>query len=315
MKENVKVILATLFSLLFALSGNAGHIVRSYCKNGIDFYERIEDNGYRWIKIWDSKRNIRGAQTQSGTTIIPLTRNYHDIFYRPEADHPDGGYFSVDKDMYKFKGVVDIHGREIISPDLYSNVTWYDGKYIAKRSESNDLVYISHTAGNSNTIATSNTPNSLESHTLKIDEFKLSCFGEISVLENHQLKTVKPYERYEIHFKLTNNGLFINCPIIGEIKMTEASLLEDEIRNVISYGIKSKDSSFIIGKHKETSLSNMWKLSLMFSKNDECYHMSNATVLFFLSNNRTEFADQALHACTINEDMLIKFMKSLFATN
>ena len=95
MKRKLMAVLITVVVLSFTASIDAGDILRSYDRNGINYNEWIEENGFRWIKMWDSEHSIRGVQSQSGTTIIPLSRNYYDIFYRPEADHPDGGYFGA----------------------------------------------------------------------------------------------------------------------------------------------------------------------------------------------------------------------------
>lgn len=130
--------------LAFTVPVDASDVIRTYHKDGISYTEWREDNGFGWVKVWDSKNAQRGAQTLSGKIIIPLSRNYSDVFYMTKDAHSDGGYFAVHRDGYNREGVVDIHGREIIAPDKYSTTVFLDfddhpdgGYFYVKRADNN----------------------------------------------------------------------------------------------------------------------------------------------------------------------------------
>lgn len=75
---------------------------------------QTESDGFQWYKLYQNEK--RGAQSKSGTTLIPLSRGYTFICYHTM----DGGWFSVDKGNKEY-GVCDITGKEIIAPGRYDD--------------------------------------------------------------------------------------------------------------------------------------------------------------------------------------------------
>ena len=62
-----------------------------------------------------------GVFSKTGTMIIPLSREYTNIFFLDETGHV--GYFSVEKNGKK--GACDIDGKEIIAP-RYESIIFTD---------------------------------------------------------------------------------------------------------------------------------------------------------------------------------------------
>lgn len=90
--------------------------------NVVNRLKQVEDDGFVWYKLY--KNGIYGAENANGKTLIPLSRNYTEIYY---WDGKEGkkGYFECtvgDKE-----GVCTIDGAEIIPPK-YDGVI-YSGKY------------------------------------------------------------------------------------------------------------------------------------------------------------------------------------------
>lgn len=77
---------------------------------------QTEGDGYRWYILRQDK--IRGAQSISGATLIPLSRGYTFICYH----ETDGGWFSVKKNDKE--GVCDKTGREIVAIGKYDDVNY-----------------------------------------------------------------------------------------------------------------------------------------------------------------------------------------------
>lgn len=90
---------------------------------------QTESDGFRWYKL--SQDGKEGAQSITGTTIIPLSRGYNLLFYA-------GGKFYMDKwtfikgERVLSEGVCDKNGREIIAPGRYEWVNNYNDCYEVK---------------------------------------------------------------------------------------------------------------------------------------------------------------------------------------
>ena len=76
-----------------------------------------EENGFKWYSFWKDK--IEGAETENGTTLIPLSREYYFICFHP--NYNGTGYFEVWRNGKK-KGACDVTGKEIIAPGKYDDV-------------------------------------------------------------------------------------------------------------------------------------------------------------------------------------------------
>lgn len=209
--KKIKVVLLALSVLMFCVPVDAEEIINHYIKNGIDYFEYTENNGFRWILTWDFEHNIWGAQSQSGTTIIPLDRNYYQVFYFEETDHPDGGYFKVQKWDSKHVGVVDIRGREIIAPEKYKSVVWRAGRYEATRIDTGKKEYIAHTSVKSNNRVPSIQPsNSHVSATSNKDNltYHYTKSGRGQSQNTGQWTEASPSEECFVQF--TEDGISVN---------------------------------------------------------------------------------------------------------
>lgn len=78
---------------------------------------QTEENGFQWYKFFETWDTM-GAKSKNGNILIPLSRGYKDITFL--CNKNDLGYYRVSRNGKK--GICDITGKEIISPDKYDDI-------------------------------------------------------------------------------------------------------------------------------------------------------------------------------------------------
>ena len=89
---------------------------------------QTEKDGYQWYEVRQGEKY--GAEDYQNRTLIPLSREYTSVFYRPEEGHK--GYFSVKKSN-KY-GACDLTGKEIAQP-IYDFIVYTSGGFEYQNSE------------------------------------------------------------------------------------------------------------------------------------------------------------------------------------
>ena len=85
---------------------------------------KTESDGFSWYLI--SKDGMKGAQSIDGEIIIPLG-DYSLLYYSIQPKYLMGGFFYVVSKDYKYKGVFDKDGDNIIPISRgYSHIVFYD---------------------------------------------------------------------------------------------------------------------------------------------------------------------------------------------
>lgn len=146
--------------------------------------------------------------------------------------------------------------------------------------------------------------------------FKLSVYSDITCND----KNYKPKDIYDFDFKKTLNGYTVVCPNACALTLSnDLVYIEKEHENSVTYilwdrfSINDKGNytkGIAYSKDKNSCLKNPYKTIFSIVDGGNLYHMINSYILYFLPNNNTKQADQALSACTLDEDKLIGFMKS-----
>ena len=86
---------------------------------------KAESDNYTWVKIRGN--GCIGVENVNGATLIPLSRKYTLVYYCNSRNFGIG-FFYVER--LGEKGVCDLNGKEIISPDRgYTNVDRHDGYF------------------------------------------------------------------------------------------------------------------------------------------------------------------------------------------
>lgn len=126
-----------LFALIVILCNvaEAAELLGKSTKDGLTYYNWKADDGFEYVEVVDDYEHVCVTST-SGTVIIPFSRKYNSIFYFNEKDHPDKGYFKVEKDGYT--GAVDLKGNEIVSPNKYKSLIYISGNYKGKLPNSDE---------------------------------------------------------------------------------------------------------------------------------------------------------------------------------
>ena len=91
-----------------------GILLNSYgiaSKDAMNRQKQVEDDGFTWYKLY--RNGVFGAESIDGKTLIPLSRNYTDIYYWGRKDGKKG-YFECM--IGENEGICTIDGTEIISP-------------------------------------------------------------------------------------------------------------------------------------------------------------------------------------------------------
>ncbi|MBP5327473.1 MAG: hypothetical protein J6Y98_06150 [Bacteroidales bacterium] len=93
---------------------NKSHNALTDTITGISMKERYLEtasDGFKWYHLFEN--GYEGVEGIDGTTIIPISRKYKQIFFRPIENHK--GYFLVSNN--EDVGVCNIYGEEIIPPN------------------------------------------------------------------------------------------------------------------------------------------------------------------------------------------------------
>lgn len=91
---------------------------------------KTESDGFKWYLVRQGKKY--GTEDYLNHTLIPLSRNYTNVYYKAEEGHK--GYFKVFKDNKE--GACDLTGKEIVSP-IYESLIYLSGGFEYKNSEGN----------------------------------------------------------------------------------------------------------------------------------------------------------------------------------
>lgn len=125
-----------------------------------------------------------------------------------------------------------------------------------------------------------------------------------------------PWAIYNIDFNYTSNGLTISSPEIGTLKMSN-DIIYKELDNggLITYIIQdAKNAKYSLIYFKSKECSSDYPVKSIFSlttNNDYRFLWDHGVMLYNDCNNKSDYADQNLCSATPEEDLLIKFLKSI----
>ncbi len=84
---------------------------------------KVEDNGFKWIELYDSENGYSGVKTIDGKEIISTTLKINYIFY-DSKNLFKGVYF--DKELNITYCYFDLNGKQIFEPGKYTSILFYE---------------------------------------------------------------------------------------------------------------------------------------------------------------------------------------------
>lgn len=148
--------------------------------------------------------------------------------------------------------------------------------------------------------------------------FKLVCGSNILDSYSPDAREVMPFGSYKVTVTPTNQGLVIESPEFGVLRMSNNLIYNEvDVDNSVIYFLLDGDSvegnkytkGIIYSKNKNSSKKNPVKSDFSLMDGKKTFIWPDAVVLYFNATNKSSTADSNLALTTPNEDLLINFFR------